>query len=551
MKNIQLSLPNVSVNFCFIILLCLKPLFTFAQLGKYEFPGTSTTNNQFNKVTSQPSHTTFSEFTRVGVFNSLGKDFFNTRGWTPGTADYSIYIEFTVTAHPNYTLNLSQLQFETSRSDQGPTQVRVAHNASGSFTTDYLDYNNISNNFQKVIWDFPDIKTSIGGSVTFRIYGLLPLQGTGTLRLDNVALYGITIPQMSINEFHYANTSTTKTGFVEVIAPKDFAELNTATLSLYNGEGKYYESYMLKEFLSLPDSEYGDFKIYYLDFPTGLIDGTGGLSLSVEDQVIQFISYGGTITAVNGPAINITSNDIGVVEMAEDGANNSIALMPRLDRSMTPFSESGEVSGYWEKGVVNNNTKGYANTEPYRVLPVELIYFKAKVKDEGILLNWATATEINNKEFVVERSNSGKLDFTAISTLTGHGTTLQQQQYEYLDAQPFVGTSYYRLKQTDLDGAITYSKVVAVTRKTTTNTLTLYPNPAITFINVSIDMPAGNEDIQVQVIDLRGQIMYQQMYKYLNKSNNLSVPITNLPTGTYYLVIIKDGHREAKAFLKS
>ena len=550
MKNLQLSLPNVSVNFCLFITLFLVPFLTFAQLGKYEFTGEPTKDNQFNQVTSQPAHAIFTDFHRVGVNYTYGHNVYNTRSWKAGTADYGVFLEFTVTAQPNYTLNLSQLQFESSRSDKGPTQVRVAHNASGNFTTDYIEFTPNTDKLEKTIWDFPDIKTSVGASVTFRIYGVLAHDGRGAYKVDNVALYGITIPQLSINEFHYANTTTTQTGFVEVIAPKDFTELNTATLSLYNSEGKVYDSYTLDKFSFLPHAVYDNIKIYYLDIPTGLVDGTSGMSLSIDDHLIQFLSYGGMITAIDGPAINTTSEDTGIEEMAEDGDYNSIALMPNMNRGLTPFSDDGELSGNWEKGTVNNNTKGYANTEPYQVLPVELIYFKAKVKDEGVLLNWATATEINNKEFVVERSNSGKLDFKAIATLMGHGTTLQQQQYEYLDAQPFVGTSYYRLKQTDMDGAITYSKVVAITRKSTTTTLTLYPNPAVTFINVLVDTPASNENIQVQIIDLKGQIMYQQMYKYLDKSNNLLVPINNLPTGTYYLVVTKDGQRQAKAFLK-
>jgi len=551
MKNHQFSFPIVSVQICLFITLLLVPFISFAQLGKYEFIGDTATNKNFYQVSHQPAHATFSRFRPHGVYLTLGKDAYNTKSWTTKNIDYSDYIEFSITAHPQYALDISHLQFESSRSDKGPTQVRVAHNASGNFTTDFIDFTPNTSNLQKTTWDFPDIQANAGDSVTFRIYGVMAQDGRGAYKVDNVALYGITIPQLSINEFHYANSATSQTGFVEVVAPKDFTELNTATLSLYNSEGKVYDSYTLNKFSFLPHAVYDDIKIYYLDIPKGLNEGKGGMSLSMGEHLIEFISYGGTITAVEGPAINKTSEDLGVTETAADGANHAIALMPSMNASLNAFSDASAPTANWEKTNVDNNTKGYINTDPYQVLPVELIYFNAKVKTEGVLLNWATATEINNKEFVVERSNSEKLDFKTIGTLKGHGTTLQQQQYEFLDAQPFVGTSYYRLKQTDLDGAITYSKVVAVTRKSTTTTLTLYPNPADTFINVSIDTPAGNEDIQVQVIDLRGQIMYQQMHKYINRSNNLSIPIADLPTGTYYLVIIKDGQREAKAFLKS
>ena len=548
MKNHLLSLQTVSVKICFFFIFLLLPLFCFAQLGKYEFYGTTAIDKQNNQVTSQPPHATFSEFTRVGVSYSFGNNIFNTRGWTPGTLDYSIYIEFTITAHPNYTLNLSQIQFESSRSKEGATQVRVAHNASGNFTTDYLDFKPINENYQNIMWDFPDIKTSIGGSVTFRIYGLLPMHGTGTLRLDNVALYGTIIPQLSINEFHYANTTSTQTGFVEVIAPKDFTELSTATLTLYNSEGKMYDSYSLDKFKSLPNSIYGDLKIYYLDIPKGLVDGNGGLSLSMGDHLLQFLSYGGTITAIDGPALNASSEDIEVAETAADGAYHSLALMPDPNRSLD--SDAAEPTANWTKADVDNNTKGYINTDPYMVLPVELVSFQAKVTDRGVRLNWATATEINNKNFVVERSISENLEFKAIGKITGHGTTLQQQQYTFLDSKPIAGTSYYRLKQTDLDNTITYSKVIAVTSKEIFTAMSLYPNPAEAFINVTLDTPASSEEMLVQVIDLKGRVMYQQLHKYVQKTKELTIPVADLPAGSYYLVVTKDGKREAKAFLK-
>ncbi|PIQ20976.1 MAG: hypothetical protein COW65_11895 [Cytophagales bacterium CG18_big_fil_WC_8_21_14_2_50_42_9] len=549
MKNHPLSLQTVSVKICFLFILFLAPFFSFAQLGKYEFAGDTATNKNFYKVTNQPAHATFSRFRPYGVNLTLGKDAYNTKSWVTKVIDYSDYIEFSITVHSNYTLYLNQIQFESSRSDKGPTQGRVAHNASGNFTTNYHDFTPNKSILQKTSWDFTDIEIKQGDSVTFRIYGLAAVEGRGAYKVDNVAIYGYTIPQMSINEFHYANTSTTKTGFVEVIAPKDFTELNTATLSLYNAEGKVYDSYTLDKFSFLPESEYGDFKIYYLDIPTGLVDGTGGLSLSVEDHLIQFISYGGTITAVEEPAINTISENTGVEELAEDGAYNSIALMPNMGKSQIPYSDTGEIIGNWEKGMVNNNTKGYDNTAPYQVLPVELIYFRAKTGNKDVSLMWATATEINNKEFVIERSLDN-VSFRAIGKVNGHGTTLQQQQYQFQDLNPLGGTSYYRLKQIDLDGAITYSKLVAVTLKELTTPMALYPNPAADFINVSWGSSADGNDILVQVLDLKGQIMYKQLHQFINKNKELNIALTNLPTGSYYLVVTKDGKREAKPFLK-
>jgi len=553
MKNYQFSLPLVFVKCCFLTLILLIPFFSFAQLGKYEFTGTSTADKQFNEVTAQPLHAIFSPFDRIGVHYYKASGVFNSRYWESPTNSQIGYIEFRITAQPGYVLHLTKLFFDSYSTDQGPTKVKVAHNASGNFATDTLLFipSNEDEGLKTTIWDFPDINTLVGATITFRIYGLKSIHSLGAYRVDNVALYGSVVPQVYVNEFNYANTSVTKTGFVEVVAPADFKELNTVTLSLYNQEGKPYKYYTLADFKFLDKSVYGDKKIYYLDIPTGLVDGTGGISLSSGNYLNQFISYGGSITSMEGPAKGVVSEDLGITQSQEDGAYNSLALMPNLNKSLDDSLNDSSPATVWEKGEVDNNTKGYDNTQPYQTLPVELIYFRAKATFNGVQFNWATATEINNKEFVIEQSLTENLDFKPIGKVEGHGTTLQAQQYEFLDTKSFTGTAYYRLKQIDIDGANTYTKVLAVkSKETITTPIAFYPNPATESIQLSLGTLSNSNETQVQVINLQGQVLLNDTYKQLNRNDNVSISLANVPAGNYYLVVIRDGKREAKAFLK-
>jgi uncharacterized repeat protein (TIGR02543 family) len=96
-------------------------------------------------------------------------------------------------------------------------------------------------------------------------------------------------------------------------------------------------------------------------------------------------------------------------------------------------------------------------------LPVELVDFTAKVIDENrmVLLEWVTASEINNDYFTLEKSHNG-YDWTVLATVEGSGNSTSSIHYNYEDRQPFQGISYYRLKQTDFDGNSEYFNIRSV-----------------------------------------------------------------------------------------
>lgn len=70
-------------------------------------------------------------------------------------------------------------------------------------------------------------------------------------------------------------------------------------------------------------------------------------------------------------------------------------------------------------------------------------------------------SETNNDHFTVERS-ADAMCFEPIGFLAGAGTTSSRNEYSFMDDEPLEGISYYRLKQTDYDGTMTWSDIVAV-----------------------------------------------------------------------------------------
>jgi uncharacterized protein (TIGR03790 family) len=113
-------------------------------------------------------------------------------------------------------------------------------------------------------------------------------------------------------------------------------------------------------------------------------------------------------------------------------------------------------------------------------LPVELTTFRATVAGSSVNLAWATATEVNNFGFDVERRYTNGL-WKKVGFISGSGTSNQAHVYSYTDKMPMAGSVSYRLKQLDRDGSFEYSKEIAATvahpGQETSKLLGNYPNP--------------------------------------------------------------------------
>ncbi|TXI68171.1 MAG: hypothetical protein E6Q41_04540 [Cyclobacteriaceae bacterium] len=116
-------------------------------------------------------------------------------------------------------------------------------------------------------------------------------------------------------------------------------------------------------------------------------------------------------------------------------------------------------------------------------LPVELISFTGTAENEKVNLKWVTASELNNDFFTVQHSTDG-VEFESLGVIDGQGTKQSSTTYNFVDATPMAGVNYYRLKQTDFDGASSYSNIVAVNLDLE---WLLYPNPATHGTDVSIN----------------------------------------------------------------
>lgn len=94
-------------------------------------------------------------------------------------------------------------------------------------------------------------------------------------------------------------------------------------------------------------------------------------------------------------------------------------------------------------------------------LPVELARFTATANANSILLQWETASELNNAGFYIEQWMNG--EWEQLTFVNGAGTTTEPQFYSHSIHNRPPGHYRFRLKQTDYDGSVAYSPETEVT----------------------------------------------------------------------------------------
>ncbi len=173
------------------------------------------------------------------------------------------------------------------------------------------------------------------------------------------------------------------------------------------------------------------------------------------------------------------------------------------------------------------NANGGVQSGSLTALPVKLIRFEAFLEGKEVLLKWATASEINNDRFEIERSTDGK-DWSVVGTVKGNGNSNITNHYTYTDNLDMAYPNLvYRLHQIDFDGNNEYSPQQSITGVQSTKKSKVYPNPANERINVSLDAGA----YQLSIVDQSGKTVLEKEVD----NDFASIDSQNLPEGIYWV----------------
>jgi hypothetical protein len=173
-----------------------------------------------------------------------------------------------------------------------------------------------------------------------------------------------------------------------------------------------------------------------------------------------------------------------------------------------------------------NQQKNSAASEAFFI---ELVSFDASAATSEVNVSWSTSNEINNDYFAVERS-SDAMEWKTITTIPGKTSSTKLVNYNTADPSPIFGTSYYRLRQTSINGKYVYSKIETVEMKRPLLEVSTYPNPAQSYVQIAYSQDP-DQYFNFSLLAYDGTVVLQRK----DVQNGESINIDHLQPGIYLL----------------
>lgn len=236
-------------------------------------------------------------------------------------------------------------------------------------------------------------------------------------------------------------------------------------------------------------------------------DGTGkpGSKIGNTVQLDQLKVAGGSWNFLNLLGSNVTVSN----------GNNYFVVFYFDSGSLNMYCDSGNPDG---RSLTNSGSGWTSFANDFRIrtvvtqdassLPVEIIAFNSKVENNGLALNWSTATEVNSYCFQIERrqfTDGNNTPWVKIGEVKASGNSNTERSYSFLDRDISTGKYSYRLKVVDLDGSFEYSEAItaALQKPGSSELLQNFPNPFNPVTRISYSL-ASDCNVKLKVYDVLG-----------------------------------------------
>ncbi len=253
------------------------------------------------------------------------------------------------------------------------------------------------------------------------------------------------------------------------------------------------------------------------------------------------ITGGATYTFQAGVELNALeiefNNSVGpttgrLTHLANGGSTGQLAFYVEIDGD----DKTNYAAMFYGNGAVNGGAYEANSYVPLANLKLPIDWLKLDVakRDIDAVITWTAAAEERNSYYTVERSFDTR-NFTSVGTVNSLRNNKAQNDYTITDAgvgnqrKPIV---YYRIKQVDVDGKVSYSKILSVRFGNSDPLLTLYPNPAKNQTVLTVDLPA-EEKISIQVLDAAGRVINTINKVFTKGYNQYTLSVANLAKGQY------------------
>jgi|GEM_PF-2759523 len=205
-----------------------------------------------------------------------------------------------------------------------------------------------------------------------------------------------------------------------------------------------------------------------------------------------------------------------------------------------PFESDGDNGYNLQVSSLTGDCSQSSSQDPVECIKtaIELLTFDGEVLSEGNLLSWTTSSENENDYFTLERSKDGITGWFTVATVDGAGSSTVARDYAKLDKNAPNGSTYYRLKETDFSGVTRVaSNVIMLTRGVQSYSFNnVFPVPSSHLVNV-IFSSVKETSLQAKLYDLTGKLIVTKDIKTKVGSNQFSLDIRGLATGSYFLTL--------------
>ena len=220
------------------------------------------------------------------------------------------------------------------------------------------------------------------------------------------------------------------------------------------------------------------------------------------------------------------------------------------DPTLTDFEGMGNLNlSYSSTTFINNVTLGvtsgatvadnitlsvtYTFCNPV-VLSSNIVTFTAIRQDpQTVALSWITANEQAGRKYVVEVSHNGSNFITSSSRYSDPVQGESSYSDSYVIAPGSSGKLWFRLKQVEVDGTVSYSplRIIDLDDSGISREFSIYPNPPTDFINVQF--PPGSPGWQVDILAADGSLVQRNAF-YGLVAGRVNF-IHRLAAGTYFV----------------
>ncbi len=246
---------------------------------------------------------------------------------------------------------------------------------------------------------------------------------------------------------------------------------------------------------------------------------------------------GTTYDMITVPISGVTLDDNFRVVHQDSEASFYVALSSGGGADLRPSQLSSMFITTQTEGGPDGSTI-YYTTIPF-VTPVKFTSFSATKKDNSASLLWQITNEdVNVASYEVERSDNG-VSFTKVATIAPKNNGAISNAYTLLDNLSSVqnaGIVYYRIKQIDKDGRLTYSDIRSVRISSNGIAIGVYPNPVKNTANLTLDL-TEDANVIVNVLDIAGKEVKRININAVKGLNVKPINMTSFASGSYLIKV--------------